>query len=369
MRTFVRTAALSLGMMLACARLAAAVDPADKCQALKNGAVGKYAACSEKARAKKILTGDDARYLQSQAKCKDKMTAAWDRREAAATSAGSMCPSMGDASDIGDYLDDCIKRIAEDLGGGDAVPDYATCAATLAQCTNNTQQCEDDVDAFVAEIGACMSNLEPCLQQRSQCLADYALCDGYPTGIFPLRTGDTVSRGAGSDGDLQRGTARSFSDNGDGTITDNVTGLMWEKKDDSGGLHDKDDRYAWCPGVPSYYCDDFSMTGTVTTSFLAALNAAGGFAGHTDWRLPNLNELETLRNLGGASLAVYAEFQSGCVPGCTVTTCSCTPAYFFWSSTSYAGFAGNAYGMDSYGIVHTDWKYRSLAVRAVRTAS
>ena len=36
------------------------------------------------------------------------------------------------------------------------------------------------------------------------------------------------------------GAPLSFTDNGDGTITDNNTGLMWEKKSDDGGLHDKD---------------------------------------------------------------------------------------------------------------------------------
>lgn len=36
---------------------------------------------------------------------------------------------------------------------------------------------------------------------------------------------------AGQDGWLQKGLARSYTDNGDGTITDNKTGLMWEKKD------------------------------------------------------------------------------------------------------------------------------------------
>jgi hypothetical protein len=60
-----------------------------------------------------------------------------------------------------------------------------------------------------------------------------------------LKTGQTTAYGTGSDGDLQKGTARSYTDNGDGTITDNVTGLMWEKKSDDGGIHDKDNMYTW----------------------------------------------------------------------------------------------------------------------------
>lgn len=36
----------------------------------------------------------------------------------------------------------------------------------------------------------------------------------------------------GQDGDLQTGVVRSYTDNLDGTITDNTTGLMWERLTD-----------------------------------------------------------------------------------------------------------------------------------------
>jgi hypothetical protein len=36
-----------------------------------------------------------------------------------------------------------------------------------------------------------------------------------------------------------------LTDNGDGTITDGCTGLMWEKKDQAGGLHDENASYPW----------------------------------------------------------------------------------------------------------------------------
>jgi hypothetical protein len=39
---------------------------------------------------------------------------------------------------------------------------------------------------------------------------------------------------------VRAGAALSYTDNDDGTVTDHNTGLMWEKKDDSGGIHDKD---------------------------------------------------------------------------------------------------------------------------------
>ena len=50
-------------------------------------------------------------------------------------------------------------------------------------------------------------------------------------------TGAPIScTGTGHDGDTQTGAPFSFTDNGDGTITDNRTGLMWEKLSDDGSM-------------------------------------------------------------------------------------------------------------------------------------
>ena len=66
---------------------------------------------------------------------------------------------------------------------------------------------------------------------------------------------------------MQAGATLSYTDNSDGTITDNNTGLMWEKKDDSGGIHDQDNTYTWWGGVS----EGFLMDGTMVTEFLATL--------------------------------------------------------------------------------------------------
>ena len=58
-----------------------------------------------------------------------------------------------------------------------------------------------------------------------------------------------------------------FVSNGDGTVTDTKTGLMWAAKDN--GIH-----INWTDA--SSYCQNYS----------------GG--GHTDWRMPTLAELKTL---------------------------------------------------------------------------
>jgi hypothetical protein len=164
------------------------------------------------------------------------------------------------------------------------------------------------------------------------------------------------------DGTVQAGATLSYTDNGDGTITDNNTGLMWEKKDDAGGLHDKDNVYRW------------SGDGSQDTiwDWLDDINAEGGtgFAGYNDWRIPNAKELQSIVNYQNFNPAVSAAFNTGCVASCTVLTCSCTVASSYWSSTSLALDPSNAWVVDFfYGIVAPYGKSFTLFVRAVRGGS
>src|SRR2546427_2511051 len=86
--------------------------------------------------------------------------------------------------------------------------------------------------------------------------------------------------GTGQDGDLQEGAPLAYVDNGDGTVTDVNTGLMWEKLSNDGTVHDKDNTYTWANAFAEH---------------VATLNDTR-FAGRDDWRLPNVRELQSIAN-------------------------------------------------------------------------
>jgi hypothetical protein len=186
--------------------------------------------------------------------------------------------------------------------------------------------------------------------------------DPLPPGdCTPPATGQTTSYGPGSDGDVQAGAKLSYTDNGDGTVTDNNTELMWEKKDDAGGIHDWDKTYTWSDS-------EYTMNGTMVTTFLAALNTLPCFAGHCDWRIPNAKELQSIVNYENYFPAVSVEFNTGCTGGCSVTTCSCTPSNGYWSSTASAYYPNGAWGVyfDHGYLRYYENKSINLRVRAVR---
>ncbi len=160
------------------------------------------------------------------------------------------------------------------------------------------------------------------------------------------------------DGAVRAGLPARYLDNGDGTITDLNTGLMWEAKDDSGSLHDLENTYVW------------SGDGTQETiwDWLDAVNAEGGagFAGRTDWRIPNINELWSLVNYATANPTAYPVFRLNCVRRCVSPACSCTIPQEHWSSTSSDEGSGYTLGFGAGYITPRLSKTASLAVRAVR---
>ncbi len=195
------------------------------------------------------------------------------------------------------------------------------------------------------------------------------LLSGGTVAGFPA-TGQTTVFGPGSDGDVQAGAALSYTDDGDGTITDNNTGLVWEKKDDSGGVHDKDNLYSWSTGTNN-------MDGTMVTTLLNTLNdvAGGGancFAGHCDWRIPNVKELQSIVDYGVFTPSIDPAFhQAATCTGCTDVTlasCSCAERSRHWSSTTIAAGPGVAWfvNFDSGGVNSTGKTSNNEHARAVR---
>jgi len=197
--------------------------------------------------------------------------------------------------------------------------------------------------------------------------------------------------------------APRFHDNGDGTITDTQTGLMWEKKDDAGGLDDYGALYYWagdCSDGSGYCqpdaaaastcsaatggavgCTQCGGTATCNTNrtiwyWLNQLNAAN-FAGHSDWRIPTVGDdggtaqLETIvdtsvAGCGTGSPCVPAVFNNNCTGGCSATGCSCTAA-FYWAATTSAGHPGSAWGTYfTSGAVYYGYEDNADYVRAVR---
>ena len=85
----------------------------------------------------------------------------------------------------------------------------------------------------------------------------------------------------------------SFTDNGDGTITDNCTNLEWKKCLEP-DISIADD---WC-GAFSYYTWEDAIAWCENLDF----------GGHTDWRLPNINELLSIFNYQNYNPSVNSTF-------------------------------------------------------------
>jgi hypothetical protein len=97
------------------------------------------------------------------------------------------------------------------------------------------------------------------------------------------KTGQTTSYAAGDDGYLQKGAAwpkPRFTDNSDGTVMDNLTGLMWLK--DGNCFRTKN----WTGALD--VVDDFNTNPS----------AYGCCDLYSDWRLPNILELDSLVHAG-----------------------------------------------------------------------
>jgi hypothetical protein len=129
------------------------------------------------------------------------------------------------------------------------------------------------------------------IRLRSTIVRSVLVCSSVLAVVLALTSGIAQSQGRG------RGAAPSpagrFVDNGDETITDTMTGLMWEKKTTAVGsgpstmdVRDVDNRFTW----------EYAMNEYVDrlNGRLIAFATDSAFARHTDWRIPTMQELQTI---------------------------------------------------------------------------
>jgi hypothetical protein len=135
----------------------------------------------------------------------------------------------------------------------------------------------------------------------------------------------------GQDGFYQKGCsmANRFVDNGDWTVTDNCTGLMWQKTTPMG--------HTWQSALT--YCENLDL------------------GGHIDWRLPNVRELQ--------SIVDYEGFENG-----TIDPVFGYFAWWCWSSTTAVGDPSQAWYVEFSGgsVGKAPKSFGSYDVRAVRDA-
>jgi hypothetical protein len=157
------------------------------------------------------------------------------------------------------------------------------------------------------------------------------------------KTGQTVSYQLGDDGYYQKGLPKAgerFVDNADGTVTDKVTGLMFVKDPSQipGGL--------WgTPGSP------------VTMSWANALTNCEAlvYAGYSDWRLPNIKELQSIAEYGRNNPAINIAYFPN------------TRTSYYWTATTYFGNTAYAWIVYFYsGSITYTTKTSLYYVRPVR---
>jgi hypothetical protein len=187
--------------------------------------------------------------------------------------------------------------------------------------------CDQDVDGtdaavFKSDFGRSAFK-NPC----PPCTSD---CD--PPAPLP-KTGQNTVYGSRDDGYWQQGLGVEwpnprFTDNLDGTITDNLTGLIWLK-----------DAHCFLGS---------SWEGALSNANGLASGACGLTDGSSagDWRLPNINELASLVHKGYYNVAIPDTLGSGQWsegdPFVNVV------AINYWSSTTYAENTDEAWSVNFY---------------------
>jgi hypothetical protein len=150
--------------------------------------------------------------------------------------------------------------------------------------------------------------------------------------------------GTGQDGEKRAGAvlpAQRFTDNENGTVSDNLTGLIWLQDagctDTAGGISRADGMLDWQAAL------SWSNSLSSGTCGLNDNSAPG------DWRLPNINELRSLIDYSSHDPALTGEH-----PFTNVQP------VWYWSSTTNPVYTSGAYNVGlSRGSIHVNKKLYS----------
>ncbi len=146
-------------------------------------------------------------------------------------------------------------------------------------------------------------------------------------------------------------------------VRDNVTGLIWEVKQNKDGTkdytnpHDADNTYTWYDSDPATNGGDAGTPGdgTDTEDFINAVNSEN-FGGFADWRMPTIEELHTITNLDQYDPAVDMTYFPNVISS------------YYWSGSTYADVTDRAWVVDfNGGGVIYDGKTGDGYVRCVRS--
>jgi len=234
---------------------------------------------------------------------------------------------------------------------GDCIAEGCYWNTTRGRCIIDICLADSNFDEYVD--GDDLGILKKDYGRSDGCVID-PIIPGYLGAQVP-KTGQTTcydtsgnSRdcaGTGEDGEYQKGIASPnprFTDHGDGTVTDNLTGLMWTK-------------------------DAQQIPGTM--SWQAALDACNNLVypvsgGYDDWRLPDVRELQSLVHYSYYTPAVPNTAGTGkWAEGDPFTNLGGT----YWSSTTLASLPGDAWNMvTGDGFVYADGKNIASYVWPVR---
>jgi hypothetical protein len=166
--------------------------------------------------------------------------------------------------------------------------------------------CQGDLNTSNVQVKTLQAGLQEC--QRRAGLLDTGQTKCYDHNGTEVLCNDSSC--PGQDAFYQTGcsTEGRFVDNGDGTVTDHCTTLMWQKDTADVNGDGQWTMPPWCEALA--YCENLSL------------------AGYDDWRLPNVRELLSIVDYGRdrPASAIYPVFDAFPTP--------------YWSSSSGPGGPG-----------------------------